>query len=159
MRREEDGNDIQIVESVLHNESIHKWYIGQYATYTKTISESDVYLFAGITGDFNSIHINSVAAEKSPFGERLVHGILITGLISAAIGMKLPGEGTIYMEQDVRFLKPVRIGDTVTVTVVVEEIINEQKGILKLSTQVENHMNEKVVDGYAVVKVPMGGQK
>lgn len=126
------------------------------ACFQKTISESDVYLFAGITGDFNSIHINKVEAEKSIFKERLVHGILVTGLISTVIGTKLPGEGTIYMEQDVKFLKPVKIGDTVTANVEVIEFINEDKGIIKLDTFVVNQKGEKVISGYAIVKAPVG---
>lgn len=128
--------------------------VNQKASFTKTISESDVYLFAGITGDFNPAHINDIVARKNSFGERIVHGILVTGLISAAIGMKLPGEGTIYLEQDVKFLKPVKIGDTVTAIVEIVEVINEEKRILKLDTKAENQWGEKVIDGYAIVKAP-----
>lgn len=128
--------------------------VNQKASFTKTTSESDVYLFAGITGDFNPAHINDIVARKNSFGERIVHGILVTGLISAAIGMKLPGEGTIYLEQDVKFLKPVKIGDTVTATVEIVEVINEEKRILKLDTKAENQWGEKVIDGYAIVKAP-----
>ena len=128
--------------------------IGQTASVAKTISESDVYLFAGITGDLNPAHVNDYAAKNGIFGERIVHGILVTGLISAAIGMKLPGEGTIYLEQDARFIKPVKIGDTVTATVEISEIINTDKGILKLATNVTNQNEEVVITGYAVVKAP-----
>lgn len=102
-----------------------QWNLNQKACFTKTISESDVYLFAGITGDFNSVHINNIAVQRNSYGERIVHGILVAGLISATIGMKLPGEGTIYLEQDVKFLKPVKIGDTVTATVEIVEVLNE----------------------------------
>lgn len=136
-----------------------QWNLNQKASFTKTISESDVYLFAGITGDFNPAHINNIAAQKNSFGERIVHGILVTGLISAVIGMKLPGEGTIYLEQDVKFLKPVKIGDTVTATVEIVEILNEEKRILKLDTKVENQQDEKVIDGYAIVKVAEMGDE
>lgn len=138
-------------------ETMTSWSLNQKASLTKTISESDVYLFAGITGDFNSAHVNEVYAKNGVFGERIVHGVLVTGLISAVIGTKLPGEGTIYMEQDVKFLKPVKIGDTVTATVEVVEILNVKKCILKLDTMVENQRNEKVIEGYAVVKAPDGG--
>lgn len=127
--------------------------ISDRATMSKTISESDVYLFAGITGDFNPVHVNAEAARTSVFGERVVHGILVTGLISAVIGTKLPGEGTIYLEQDVKFLKPVKIGDTVTAIVKVIDIINQEKGIIKLDTTVENQNGEQVITGYAVVKI------
>ncbi len=100
-----------------------RWELGQRASFTKTVSECDVYLFAGITGDFNPVHVDERSAENSIFGERIVHGILAAGLISSVIGMKLPGAGTIYLEQDARFLLPVKIGDTVTAIVEVAEII------------------------------------
>jgi 3-hydroxybutyryl-CoA dehydratase len=128
--------------------------VGKQARVSKTISESDVELFAGITGDFNPVHINQVEAEKSILGGRVVHGILVTGLISAVIGMQLPGPGTIYMEQDTEFLKPVKIGDTVTAIVTLEKVLNEEKGILELRTEVYNQHEEKVINGRAVVKAP-----
>jgi len=129
------------------------YQIGNRATFTKTISESDVYMFAGITGDFNPAHIDKVEAEKGVFKERVAHGILVSGLISTVIGMKMPGPGTIYMEQDTKFLKPVKIGDTVTAVVDIAEMINEEKGIWKLKTEAYNQNHEKVITGYAVVKV------
>lgn len=128
--------------------------IGEKASFSKTISESDVYLFAGITGDFNPIHIDSVTAGNSFASSRIAHGSLISGMISAVIGMKLPGAGTVYLEQDSRFLKPVYIGDTVTAIVEVAEIINRTKGIVKLKTYVNNQDNECVVDGFAIIKAP-----
>lgn len=128
------------------------YLIGMEAKITKTISESDVYLFAGITGDFNPVHVNEAAAQKSIFGKRVVHGILLTGLFSAAIGMKLPGHGAVYMEQDTKFLKPVYIGDTITAVVKIIEIINTKKRIIKLST-IAVRDQEKIADGYAVVKI------
>lgn len=128
---------------------------GEKAWFSKTISESDVYLFAGITGDFNPIHIDSVAAENSFAQSRIVHGALISGMISTVIGMKLPGAGAVYLEQDSRFLKPVYIGDTVTAIVEVEEIINKSKGIMKLKTYVNNQNNDRVVDGFAIIKAPV----
>lgn len=131
-----------------------EYTVGMKEHFSKTISESDVYLFAGITGDLNPAHVNQQEAEAGIFGERIVHGILVTGLISAVIGMKLPGPGTIYMEQDAKFLKPVRIGDTVTAEVTVEEIINVEKRVLRLLTEVYNQKDEKVITGYAVVKAP-----
>lgn len=129
--------------------------IGDKAYFTKTISEGDVYLFAGITGDFNPIHINKVAAENSFTHSRIAHGALVSGMISTVIGTKLPGNGTIYMEQDSKFLRPVYIGDTITATVEIAEIINENKGILKLKTSVINQNNETVLDGFAIVKTPI----
>ena len=126
--------------------------IGQSASFSKTITESDVYSFAGLTGDFNSVHINQVEAEKSMFGKRIAHGMLVGSFISTVLGMYLPGPGTIYMEQNLKFKRPVYIGDTITATVTVESIINEEKGIYSLTTIVKNQDDKIVVEGYAVVK-------
>lgn len=125
---------------------------GQKASFSKTITETDVYLFSGVTGDFNPIHINSQIASKSSFGNRIAHGMLIGSLISTVLGTKLPGPGTIYLEQNLKFKKPVYFEDTVTATVEVEEIIDSSKGIYKLRTYIINQKDELVTDGYAVVK-------
>ena len=130
------------------------YVVGEKDKVSKTISESDVYLFAGISGDFNPVHVNRVEAENSLFGKQIVHGILVAGLLSNVIGMKLPGPGTIYMEQNLKFKKPVYIGDTITAYVEVEEILNTGKNILKLNTWANNQSGEKVIEGYAVVKAP-----
>lgn len=128
--------------------------IGRKEKVSKTISESDVYLFAGISGDFNPVHVNRIEAERSIFGKPIAHGILVAGLISNVIGMRLPGPGTIYIEQDLKFKKPVYIGDTVTACVEITEILNAQKNILKLNTFVVGKNDEYAVEGYAVVKAP-----
>ncbi len=128
--------------------------IGNKTTISKSISENDIIGFAEISGDYNPVHINQEEAEKSVFGRRIAHGFLVGSVISSAIGMKLPGPGTIYMEQDMKFLKPVFIGDTVTAVIEIADIINVNKNILKLSTIVTNQKSEIVIDGYAVVKAP-----
>ena len=89
--------------------------VGQSASFSKTITEWDVYTFAGLSGDLNPAHINEEYAKTTRFGGRIAHGMLSAGLISAVIGMQLPGPGTIYMGQTLKFLSPVRIGDTVTI--------------------------------------------
>ena len=94
--------------------TIQEMKIGDHASVTKTVSETDVYLFAGITGDLNPAHTNEVAASKTMFKTRIAHGMLGAGFISAVLGMYLPGPGTIYMGQELKFTKPVHIGDTVT---------------------------------------------
>jgi 3-hydroxybutyryl-CoA dehydratase len=124
--------------------------IGDKASFTKTVSESDVYQFAGITGDFNPIHINSEYANQTMFKERIAHGILTTGFISTVIGTKLPGPDTIYLSQKVDFKAPVKIGDTVTAEVEVLEK-KDRKKIIRLRTIVKNQLDEIVVDGEAVV--------
>ena len=124
------------------------------AHFAKTVSESDVYLFAGITGDFNPIHVDGVAAADSFAHARIAHGALISGMVSTVIVMYLPGAGTIYMEQDSRFLKPVYIGDTITAIAEVADVLNPDKRIVKLRIYAENQKGELVLDGYAIVKAP-----
>jgi 3-hydroxybutyryl-CoA dehydratase len=127
--------------------------IGECASFSKTISESDVYLFAGITGDFNAVHINRVAAERSLFKGRVVHGMLTASLISTVIGGTLPGPGSVYVSQQLRFLKPVFIGDTVTARVTVAELIAEKQRV-RLTTSCENEDGDVVAEGESLVQVP-----
>ena len=91
--------------------SIDQLSIGQSASFSKTISESDVYMFAGVTGDVNPAHINESYANATPFKTRIAHGMLSAGLISAVLGTQLPGPGSIYAAQTLRFTAPVHIGD------------------------------------------------
>lgn len=127
--------------------------LGDRASFSKTISESDVYSFAGLTGDFNGIHINRVEAENSIFKDRVAHGILVSGLISTVIGMYLPGPGTIYLGQELKFVAPVYINDTVTAYVEVVEI-DDVKKRATLKTTVINQNKVNVIEGYAKVKLP-----
>ena len=133
--------------------TIQEMKIGDHASVTKTVSETDVYLFAGITGDFNPAHTNEVAASKTMFKTRIAHGMLGAGFISAVLGMYLPGPGTIYMGQELKFTKPVHIGDTVTATATVEEIILEKNRVI-LDTTVVNQDGEIVIKGKATVMPP-----
>ena len=127
--------------------------LGDMASTTKTISESDVYLFAGITGDMNPAHTDDVTASKGLFKGRVAHGILVTGLISAVLGMKLPGPGTIYLGQEVKFTKPVYFGDTITATCTVASMRTE-KNIVNLDTICVNQKGETVITGSATVMPP-----
>ena len=133
--------------------TIQAMKIGDHASVTKTVSETDVYLFAGITGDLNPAHTNEVAASKTMFKTRIAHGMLGAGFISAVLGMYLPGPGTIYMGQELKFTKPVHIGDTVTATATVEEIILEKNRVI-LDTTVVNQDGEVVIKGKATVMPP-----
>lgn len=126
---------------------------GMTAEFSKTVTEADVVMFAGVTGDFNPAHVDAVAAEKSAFKGRIAHGMLSASFISTVLAMRLPGPGTIYLSQSLRFKRPVRIGDTVTAKVEVAETI-EAKRRVRLTTWVENHAGEKVVEGEALVMVP-----
>ena len=133
--------------------TIQEMKIGDHASVTKTVSETDVYLIAGITGDLNPAHTNEVAASKTMFKTRIAHGMLGAGFISAVLGMYLPGPGTIYMGQELKFTKPVHIGDTVTATATVEEIILEKNRVI-LDTTVVNQDGEVVIKGKATVMPP-----
>ena len=124
--------------------------VGDVASFAKTITEYDVYGFAGITGDFNPVHINKQKAEESIFGERIAHGMLSASLISTVLGTQLPGEGTVYLGQDLKFKLPVKFGDTLTAKVEVLEK-NDDRHIIKLLTQVHNQDGKIVVDGAATV--------
>ena len=103
--------------------------VGDTSEFSKTISEADVYMYAGISGDLNPAHINEAYAQGTFFKHRIAHGMLTASFISAVIGMQLPGPGTIYMSQKLNFLAPVRIGDTVTARVEVVEKIDDKKRV------------------------------
>ena len=127
--------------------------VGERGEFTKTISESDVYLYAGVTGDLNPAHINEEYAKRTFFKTRIVHGMLLGGLISAVLGNRLPGPGTIYLSQYFDFLAPVRIGDTITASVEVSEIMAAEKKV-RVKTVCINQEGKKVLDGEAVVSPP-----
>ncbi len=128
--------------------------IGDKASFSKTISESDVYQFAGITGDFNELHINQVAAESSLFRSRVVHGCLADSLVSTVLGMKYPGKGTIFLEKSVSYVKPVYLGDTVTAEITVAE--KREKGRVLFDVSYRNQNGEEVIKGTALVLAPRG---
>jgi len=122
--------------------------IGDKANFSKTISEADIYSFAGVTGDFNPVHVNEEFAAKSRFKKRIAHGMLTASLISTVLGTDLPGANTIYMSQEVKFTAPAYIGDTLTAEAEVIEK-NEEKRTLVLKTTVVNQDGKTVVDGKA----------
>lgn len=126
--------------------------VGQSATWTKTITESDVVAYAGLTGDFNPLHVDQVYAARSRFGERIAHGLLTAGLISAVLGMRLPGPGGIFLSQTLKFVRPVRLGDTITATAEVTAW-NPVKRLLHLRTTCTNQQGEGVVEGESVLLV------
>ena len=123
----------------------------------KTISESDVYLFAGITGDMNPMHINAQYAKDTRFQGRIAHGMLCAGLISAVLGMQLPGLGCIYLGQQLKFVRPVYMGDTVTAEVTISSIDWAKKRVV-LTTVCTNQEDETVVTGEATMLLPDGAK-
>lgn len=124
--------------------------IGDRASMSKTISDYDVYGFAGITGDFNPVHVNDEFAKTTMFKGRIAHGMLSAGLISAVLGTALPGANTIYLGQELSFRAPVMIGDTITATVELLEKI-EGKNRLIFRTTVTKQDGTLVVDGKATM--------
>ncbi|WP_425804133.1 MaoC family dehydratase [Desulfitobacterium sp. Sab5] len=125
--------------------------VGDSASLSKTVTESDILNFAGLTMDFNPVHVNAEYAKDSIFKERIAHGMLSAGFISAVLGTTLPGPNSIYLGQELKFTAPVKIGDTVTATATITEK-KDDKRILKLKTVVTNQRGEVVVDGNAVIK-------
>ena len=133
--------------------TIEELSVGQSARFSKTITEADVYLYAGVSGDFNPAHVDEEFAKKTFFKTRIAHGMLTASFISTIIGTMLPGPGSIYMRQEVNFTAPVKIGDTVTAIVEVAEILTEKKRV-RLKTTCVNQEGTTVVDGEALVSPP-----
>jgi 3-hydroxybutyryl-CoA dehydratase len=127
-----------------------QFQIGERASFTKTVTEADVTTFAGLIGDFNPLHVDAEYARKSRFGQRVAHGMFTAGLISAVLGTKLPGPGAIYLSQQIEFLAPVFIGDTITASAEVSAW-RPDKRIVTLKTDAYNQENRQVVTGKAVL--------
>ena len=126
--------------------------VGQTASLGKTITEADILMFTAVSTDTNPVHLNAEVAKESIFGERIAHGMLSAGLISAVLGTRLPGPGTIYMGQTLRFRAPVKIGDTVTATVEVATLDPaKNRATLKTTCTVAG---KTVIEGEATVQVP-----
>ena len=134
-------------------QTIDELRVGQSAVFSKTISESDVYLFAGITGDFNPAHVNQPYAEKTFFKARIAHGMLVAGLLSAVMANQLPGPGSVYIHQGLDFKAPVYIGDTVTARAEVLAIDHDANRV-ELKTTCINQGGDVVVDGRAIISPP-----
>lgn len=130
--------------------SISEIYIGMKKSVTKTISEADVYTYAGLIGDINPVHVNAEYAKTTRFGERIVHGMLTASFFSTIVGMLIPGADAIYLGQTCRFLLPVKFGDTITATGEVISMRPEKK-IAVMKTTIVNQRGELVIDGEATV--------
>jgi 3-hydroxybutyryl-CoA dehydratase len=126
---------------------------GMSAVFSKTVTEADLLMFAGVSGDTNPLHLDEEFASRTMFESRIAHGMLTASLVSTVLGTKLPGPGAVYVSQAVRFLAPVRIGDTVVARAVVREIVPEKRRVkLATSCQVGDKL---VLDGEAVLMVPL----
>jgi 3-hydroxybutyryl-CoA dehydratase len=133
--------------------SMQELKVGDSAQISKTITETDINDFAKVTGDFNPVHLDQTYAEKTIFKTRIAHGILSLGFISTVLGNILPGHGTIYLSQEVKFLAPVRIGDTITARVEVLEL-KAEKNRVKFKTICTNQDGKVVIDGVAWIMPP-----
>jgi 3-hydroxybutyryl-CoA dehydratase len=132
--------------------SMHYDLPGDSAEFSKTVTRRTS-TFAGITGDFNPAHVDEEYSRKTYFGTRIAHGLLSAGFISAVLGNRLPGPGTIYLRQELTFLGTVKIGDTITARVEVTEI-DAAKGRVRLLTTCDNQEGKRVLTGEAVVSPP-----
>lgn len=145
-------DDVRGRRNDLDGYSIEDLSVGMTARYAKTITEADLVLFAGISGDCNPVHMNENYALSTPFKGRIVHGMLSASFLSTAIATKLPGPGSIYVSQNLKFRAPVRIGDTVEARVTIVEIVPaKNRVILKTTCTVGQTV---VIDGDATVMVP-----
>ncbi|EOD00863.1 MaoC family dehydratase [Caldisalinibacter kiritimatiensis] len=124
--------------------------IGDKAYIQKTVTEHDIYTFAGVTGDFNVAHVNEEIAKKNMFGQRIAHGALTSGLISAVLGMKLPGAGCLYISQTSKFIRPVKIGDTIKAEAEVIKKIPEKNRVI-IKTTCTNQNGDVVLIGEAEI--------
>ena len=139
-----------------YNDSIHGYYledleVGMSASHAKTVTETDVVMFAGLTGDNNPVHCNEVFAAKTLFKSRIAHGMFCAGLISCVAGTRLPGPGAVYVDQQLRFAAPVRIGDTVTAVCTIREINRERRRVVM--DTVCTVQDQVVVEGSATFMV------
>ncbi len=134
------------VESHPRKAVIDDFEVGQHASFTKTFAEEDVRRFIEITGDVNPLHVDEEFASRTPFGRRVLHGMLTASLFSTMVGMLLPGTGAIYRSQTIAFLRPVYIGDTITAHFVVRAI-DREKHRLDIESWMENQNGERVIEG------------
>jgi 3-hydroxybutyryl-CoA dehydratase len=137
----------------LHGLFFEDLKVGQTALYARTLTETDIVLFAGISGDNNPVHINEEFASNTMFSGRIAHGMLSAAFISTVLGMKLPGPGAIYVSQTLRFKAPVRAGDTLNVRATVTDLVPDKRRAT-LSTVITVG-NRVVLEGEAVVIVPL----
>lgn len=133
--------------------TIDQLKVGDAASASRTVTESDVYLFGGIIGDLNPLHIDAVAAEKGAFGKRVAHGMLTASYLSGVLAHQLPGNGTIFLGLQVKFQKPVYFGDTITAKVEVKEL-RAEKNVVIFACECTNQDGVAVLTGEATVMPP-----
>jgi len=150
-----DANQVAPMDE-LHGFYIEDLSVGQTAIYAKTVTETDIVLFSGISGDLNPVHLNQEFAEGTQFEGRIAHGMLTASFLSTVIGTKLPGPGCIYISQSLKFRSPVRAGDTVQARATITEIFADKNRVaMKTVCMVGDRV---VVDGEALILVPSKSQ-
>lgn len=130
--------------------------VGQTASFSRTVTETDIVMFAGMSGDYNPVHIDQEYAAGTKFGQRIAHGLLTTSFLSRLLGMELPGQGSVYLEQTLKFTKPVFIGDTITASAEILAIDHEKRIIL-LETICRKQDDTVVLTGEAKMIMPKKG--
>lgn len=140
----------------LHAFGFEELTLGQTATYSKTLTETDLILFAHTSGDVNPVHLDAGFAAETPFGERIGHGMWLGALVSAAIATRLPGPGSVYRGQTLQFKKPVLLGDTATVTLTVSDL-KARVRLVKIHCEVHNQNGVLLATGEAEVIAPAAG--
>lgn len=138
--------------TVLVNKTYDEIEVGQTATLERALTEKELVLFAAVSGDVNPVHLDAEFAKSTMFGEQIAHGMWSGSLISAALATVLPGPGTIYLGQELSFRRPVKLADTLTVTLTVQEKLSKNRVVIE--TLVTNQNDEKVVVGTATVMAP-----
>ncbi|MEY8765808.1 MULTISPECIES: MaoC family dehydratase [Francisella] len=132
--------------------SIDEIEIGMCASYSQTITDTDVKVFAGLSGDHNPVHLDELYAEKSRYKKRIAHGLISASFFSALFGTKLPGKGCVYVGQNLNFKRPVYLGDTVVATVIVSNIdVSRKRVFFDTKCTVKNKV---VIDGTAEIFIP-----
>jgi 3-hydroxybutyryl-CoA dehydratase len=139
--------------NLLENYPLHELSVGRTASYRKTLTQDDVILFAACSGDLNPVHLDKDYAATTPFGEPIGHGMWTGALVSAAIATQLPGPGSVYRSQSLNFKHPVKIGDTVTITLTITEI-KERLRLVILDCEAHNQEGKLVAKGVAEVIAP-----
>jgi len=137
---------------MLENRTYDELNVGDSASLSHLVTERDLILFATVSGDVNPVHLDEEFAAATPFKGRIAHGMLSGALISAAIACEMPGPGTIYIGQEMSFLRPVRLGDEIRIELEILEKLPKNR--LKIATRVVNQEGKKVVDGAATVMAP-----
>jgi len=130
-----------------------EFYVGQTASFSRTVTETDVVMFAGLSGDYNPVHMDREYAAGTRFGQRIAHGLLTASFLSRLLGMELPGKESVYLEQTIKFTKPVFIGDTITATAEILDIDHKRR-IFTLSTICRNQDGTTVLTGEGKMMMP-----